>query len=101
MFYERSGRVRALSFADQVNQMKLKSRSLTWETAPDILTVEEASVLVRVPRNGVYGVIKAGLLPAVRLGPRRIRIAKEALREVFRVSPEQSHATAALNHGKA
>ena len=81
--------------------MKSKPGSLTWENAPDILTVEEASVLVRVPRNGVYGVIQAGLLPAVRLGPRRIRIAKAALREVFHVSPEQNHVTAALNHGKA
>lgn len=81
--------------------MKSKPRSLTWENAPEILTVEEASVLLRVPRNGVYGVIQAGLLPAVRLGPRRIRIAKAALREVFHVSPEQPDATAALSHGKA
>lgn len=81
--------------------MKSKPRSLTWENAPEILTVEGASVLVRVPRNGVYGIIQAGLLPAVRLGPRRIRIAKAALREVFHVSSEQRHATAALNHGKA
>jgi excisionase family DNA binding protein len=81
--------------------MKSKQRSLTWETAPDILTVEEASVLVRVPRNGVYGIIQAGLLPAVRLGPRRIRIAKAALKEVFHLSVEDTGATAALNHGKA
>lgn len=81
--------------------MKAKPRSLTWETAPDILTVEEAAILVRLPRNGVYGVIQAGLLPAVRLGPRRIRIAKAALKEVFQVSLEQTSATAALNHGKA
>jgi excisionase family DNA binding protein len=81
--------------------MKSKPRSLTWEDAPEILTVEEASVLVRVPRNGVYAVIQAGLLPAVRLGPRRIRIAKAALKEVFHVSAEQTDVTAALNHGKA
>ena len=80
--------------------MKSKPRSLTWETAPEILTVEEASVLLRVPRNGVYGVIKAGLLRLfgwVRAGsasPRRRS-------EVFHVSPEQRHATAALSHGKA
>jgi excisionase family DNA binding protein len=81
--------------------MKSTRPSLTWENAPDILTVEEASVLVRVPRNGVYGVIRAGLLPAVRLGPRRIRIAKAALREVFGSTSKQTDATAALNHGKA
>jgi excisionase family DNA binding protein len=74
---------------------------ITWENAPDILTAREASTLVRISRNGLYGAIQAGLLPAVRLGPRRIRIAKAALKKVFGVPQEDSAATAALSHGKA
>lgn len=89
------------SLDNRVYPMKSTRRSLTWENAPDILTVEEASVLVRIPKNGVYGVIQAGLLPAVRLGPRRIRIAKAALKEVFHITAQQNDATVALNHGKA
>ena len=74
---------------------------MTWETAPDVLTAQEASALVRIPRNGVYGAIQAGLLPAARFGPRRIRIAKAALKEVFGLPVEDKDATAALNHGEA
>ena len=82
--------------------MKQESNSpITWETAPDILTAQEASALVRIPRNGIYGAIQAGLLPAVRFGPRRIRIAKAALKEVFGLPLEETDSTAALNHGKA
>jgi excisionase family DNA binding protein len=74
---------------------------ITWETAPDILTAEEVSALVRIPRNGVYGAIQAGLLPAIRFGPRRIRVAKAVLKKVFGVASEDKGATAALNHGEA
>jgi excisionase family DNA binding protein len=74
---------------------------MTWENAPDILTAQEASALVRIPRNGLYGAIQAGLLPAVRFGPRRIRIAKAVLKKVFGMTPEDNGATAALNHGEA
>lgn len=89
-----------LPSADQL--MKQESNSpITWETAPDILTAQEASALVRISRNGVYGAIQAGLLPAVRFGPRRIRIAKAALKEVFGLPLEETASTAALNHGKA
>lgn len=56
---------------------------LTWESAPDILTVREAASLVRISTAAAYGAIDAGLLPAYRFGPRRTRIAKSALREVF------------------
>jgi excisionase family DNA binding protein len=77
------------------------SGPMTWENAPDILTAQEASALVRIPRNGLYGAIQAGLLPAVRFGPRRIRIAKAVLKKVFGMSGEDSAATAALDHGEA
>lgn len=83
--------------------MKLNvSAPMTWESAPDILTAREASALVRIPRNGLYGAIQAGLLPAVRFGPRRIRIAKAVLKKVFGMAQEEDKTkTAALNHGEA
>jgi hypothetical protein len=37
----------------------------------------------------------------VRFGPRRIRIAKAVLKKVFGMVPEESGATAALDHGEA
>lgn len=75
----------------------LKS-DLTWDSAPEILTVREAASLVRLPRNAVYEAIRAGLLPAANFGTRRIRIAKAALREVFYRRLEHLAATAAFSH---
>lgn len=59
------------------------AQALNWSTAPDILTVEEAASLVRIPRTAAYEAVRLKLLPAVNLGKRRIRIAKAALKEAF------------------
>ena len=76
--------------------MKKVSDPLTWETAPDVLTVEEAAKLVRVPRNGVYEAIRLGFLPAVNFGQRRIRVSKKVLQETFGLRADRS-ATAAFS----
>jgi excisionase family DNA binding protein len=73
-------------------------RELDWETAPDSLTVREAAALLRIPRNAAYEAVRLGLLPAVNLGKRRMRISKVALRKVFEASSGQTAATAAFNH---
>ena len=74
-----------------------KVTPLTWETAPDILTAEEAAALVRIPRNAFYGAIKAGLVPHHNFGSRLTRIAKSALMEVFGLKPQDKGATAAFS----
>ncbi|MGC2405086.1 MAG: helix-turn-helix domain-containing protein [Candidatus Cybelea sp.] len=71
---------------------------LTWETAPDILTVEEAAELVRIPKNAAYEAIRLGFLPAHNFGERRTRVAKSALRQVFGLKPQDKGATAAFSH---
>ena len=76
------------------------SKTLTWETAPDVLTVDEAAALLRIPRNAAYEAVRFGFLPAVKLGKRRIRVAKGVLMQVFGVVAEQKAATAALSHGR-
>ena len=78
--------------------MKRIRGPLTWETAPDVLTVEEAAALVRIPKNAFYGAIKAGLVPHHNFGERLIRISKGALLEVFRPKSEHKPATAAFSH---
>jgi excisionase family DNA binding protein len=70
---------------------------LTWESAPDVLTVEEAAALVRIPRNAAYEAIRLGFLPAHNFGERRIRVAKAVLRQVFGPKPEDRPATAAFS----
>lgn len=75
-----------------------KVTPLTWETAPDILTVEEAAALVRIPRNAAYEAVRLGFLPAHNFGERRIRIAKAALQKVFGMRPQDTPATAAFSH---
>lgn len=71
---------------------------LTWETAPDILTIPEAATLVRIPVNAAYEAVRAGLLPAKNFGQRRIRVSKAVLRQVFGLAPEQMARTAAFSH---
>jgi excisionase family DNA binding protein len=71
---------------------------LTWETAPDVLTIEEAAALIRIPRNAAYEAVRAGLLPAANFGRRRIRVSKDALREVLGVPSQHETRTAAFSH---
>lgn len=59
--------------------------------------MEEAALLLRIPRNAVYEAIRLGLLPAHRFGERRIRIAKAVLQQVLGLGREHSHATAAFS----
>ena len=68
---------------------------LAWDSAPDILTVDEAARLVRIPRNAAYEAVRAGFLPAANFGQRRIRISKRVLRQVFGLDREHSSDTAA------
>ncbi len=74
---------------------------LTWETAPDVLTVEEAASLVRVPRNGMYEATRLGFVPSVNLGKRRIRIAKRELAKIFAPDVEVTSLTAAFSPSEA
>lgn len=77
--------------------MSKVGNALTWETAPDVLTVKEAASLVRISRNAVYGAIESGMLPAANFGQRQIRIAKSVLQEVFGLNRAHVHGTAAFN----
>ena len=78
-----------------------RTAALTWETAPDILTVEEAALLLRIPRNAAYEAVKLGTLPAANFGQRRIRVAKCVLQQVFGIPPQDKPGTAASSHGEA
>ncbi len=74
---------------------------LTWENAPDILTVEEAAQLVRVPRTSMYEVVRLGLVPSANFGKRRTRISKAALAKVFAPASQIGSATAASSPPEA
>jgi hypothetical protein len=69
---------------------KLKEEKLTWGNAPDILKVDEAAVLARVPRSGMYEAVRLGFVPSVNFGQRRTRISKAELAKVFAPSVEAS-----------
>jgi excisionase family DNA binding protein len=46
-----------------------------------LLTVAEAAPLLRLSRQAAYAVIRAGLIPVVRVSQRRIRLDPRAIRE--------------------
>lgn len=46
---------------------------------PDLLTVGEAAKVLRISTDLAYALVRAGVLPVLRLGERRIVIPREAL----------------------
>ena len=75
-----------------------KISNLSWESAPDILTVREAATLLRVSPAAVYAAIRLGLLPAANFGKRRTRISKHLLREELVKKGELPGLTVAFGH---
>ncbi len=73
-----------------------RSSGLSWDTAPEVLTVKEAAALLRISTGAVYAAIRFGLLPATNFGKRQTRIAKQVLREEFRKRGELFASTAAF-----
>ena len=58
--------------------------------APDILTVPEVALLLRIGRNQAYELVRSGRLRCVRFGIRTIRIPKPALVEFLGEDVEPS-----------
>ena len=60
----------------------------------DLLTVEEAADILRVSRPTIRRWVKAGRLPAIRVGPRHLRIRRGELTRVEkRATPETPSAS--------
>jgi len=74
---------------------------ITWESAPAVLTVDEAALLARVPRNGMYEAIRLQVVPSVNFGHRRTRISKAELAKVFAPTVEVQPLTAAFSLSEA
>jgi excisionase family DNA binding protein len=74
----------------------VRQSKLTWENAPDVLTVKEAAALLRVTPSAVYAAIRLGVLPAANFGKRQTRLAKAALRKELGKRGELSALTAAF-----
>jgi len=51
---------------------------MTFESAPDVLNVEEVALLLRIGRNGAYDLVNSGALRSVKIG-RRLVITKSSL----------------------
>ena len=54
--------------------------SLNWADLPDVISVEEASAVVRVSKDKIYELTKRGGFPCVRIG-KRIRISRDLFRK--------------------
>ena len=50
------------------------------EVEESLLTAQQVAVLLQVPKARVYGLVRLGLLPGVRVG-RQVRFSPDALRE--------------------
>ena len=52
-----------------------------------VITVEEASEILRISRNGAYEAVKRGEIPSIRIG-RRVLIPRVALEKMLRAETE-------------
>lgn len=76
---------------DVVKKTSLKSKDLSIENLPDLLTVGEVAELLRVSKLTVKRWGKRGKLPAIRInarGDRRYR--KEAVLWLLGIQPEEN-----------
>lgn len=69
---------RAFDFADVKMMQELSQALATVPTPPEILNVEEAASLLRVSEQTVYNQIRAGKIPATKVG-REWRISRSAV----------------------
>lgn len=53
----------------------------TTQQQPLLVTVEEAGRMIGVSRWKAYQLVRTGVLPVVRLGPRSTRVPVDALKE--------------------
>ena len=79
----------------------MEKQVLTFATAPDLLTVLEASQLLRRCQHATYKAIRQGKIPAVRLGERKLLIPKAALmRLIAERGKRTNHVYSELYHGR-
>ena len=50
---------------------------------PNVLTVSELAKLLKIGRNNAYELVRAGIIPSVKIG-RQIRISKENVLDFLR-----------------
>lgn len=65
---------------ERVNVVGNEERN-EWAELPEVLTVREAARLLRMKPATVYESIRGGIIPAVQVSARCIRLSKAALQE--------------------
>jgi excisionase family DNA binding protein len=55
----------------------------TLDRLPACLTPEETARLLRIGRTACYDAIRCGVIPSIRLGPRSIRVPRDALLDLL------------------
>jgi excisionase family DNA binding protein len=50
-----------------------------FENYPDVVTVPELADMLKIGRNTAYELVRAGIIPSVKIGRRQIRISKQAV----------------------
>lgn len=56
---------------------------VSWDTVPVMLSLSEASVLLRMPEDTVRKHLEAGVLPGIKIG-RQWRLEKTKLQSMFK-----------------
>lgn len=66
---------------------------MTWDELPELLLPREAMQVMRVSKNTFYLAVASGAIPAIRLGPRGLRVPKAALRAQLDATTSPSSAS--------
>jgi excisionase family DNA binding protein len=77
----------AQAFSDTRVKEEAMEQDVRFEDLPDVLTISEACLYLRISKSSLYEAVKLKLIPAVRI-QRRILIPKSGLRKVIEASLE-------------
>jgi len=61
---------------------KLLKRTVPFPWEREILTIDQVSQMLQVTKNTIYGLVKAGAIPATRIG-NKFRFSQKAVLEAF------------------
>jgi excisionase family DNA binding protein len=70
---------------------KTRINTSIFDNYDDMVTVGELAEMLRIGRNAAYELVRAGIVPSVKIGRRQIRISKPAVIEYIASAEMKNH----------
>jgi len=74
-----------------IQSIQTKTNASLFENYDDMVTVEELAKMLRIGRNSAYELVRAGIVPSLKIGRKQIRISKPAVIDYITTAEMQKH----------